>query len=86
MGKIYNSVTELIGGTPLLKANNFIKTNDLKTNILVKLEYFNPGGSVKDRIALAMIEDAENRGLLKPGSWMCRIPIWLINTKTWPLC
>ena len=59
MGKIYNSVTELIGGTPLLKANHFIKVNDLKANILVKLEYFNPAGSVKDRIAKAMIEQAE---------------------------
>ena len=59
MGKIYNSVTELIGGTPLLKANNFIKANDLKANILVKLEYFNPAGSVKDRIAKAMLDQAD---------------------------
>ena len=68
MGNIYNSVTELIGGTPLLKANNFIKANDLKANLLVKLEYFNPAGSVKDRIAKAMIDDAEEKGLLKEGS------------------
>lgn len=68
MGKIYNSVTELIGGTPLLKANNFIKANDLKANILVKLEYFNPAGSVKDRIAKAMIEQAEKDGKLKENS------------------
>ena len=68
MGKIYNSVTELIGGTPLLKANNFIKANGLKANIFVKLEYFNPAGSVKDRIAKAMVDDAEAKGLLKPGS------------------
>ena len=68
MGKIYNSVTELIGGTPLLKANHFIKVNDLKANILVKLEYFNPAGSVKDRIAKAMIEQAEKEGLLTKES------------------
>ena len=68
MGKIYNSVTELIGGTPLLKANNFIKANGLKANIFVKLEYFNPAGSVKDRIAKAMIEQAEKDGKFKPGA------------------
>ena len=68
MGKIYNNVTELIGHTPLLKANRFIKANDLKANILVKLEYFNPAGSVKDRIAKAMIDQAEKEGKLKPGS------------------
>ena len=68
MGKVYNSVTELIGGTPLLKANNFIKANGLKANIFVKLEYFNPAGSVKDRIAKAMIEQAEKDGKLKPGA------------------
>ena len=68
MAKVYNSVTELIGGTPLLKANNFIKANDLKANIYVKLEYFNPAGSVKDRIAKAMIEKAEKDGKLKPGA------------------
>ena len=68
MGKIYHSVTELIGGTPLLQANNFIKANDLKANILVKLEYFNPAGSVKDRIAKAMIEQAEKEGKLTKDS------------------
>ena len=68
MGNIYNSVTELIGGTPLLKANNFIKANDLKANLLVKLEYFNPAGSVKDRIAKAMIEQAEKDGKLTKDS------------------
>ncbi|TYZ22211.1 cysteine synthase A [Selenomonas ruminis] len=68
MGNIYNSVTELIGGTPLLKANNFTKANDLKANILVKLEYFNPAGSVKDRIAKAMIEQAEKDGKLTKDS------------------
>lgn len=68
MGKIYNSVAELIGHTPLLQANNFSRANNLKANILVKLEYFNPAGSVKDRIAKAMIEQAEKEGKLKPGS------------------
>ena len=68
MGKIYNSVAELIGHTPLLQANNFSKANNLKANILVKLEYFNPAGSVEDRIAKAMIEQAEKEGKLKPGS------------------
>jgi cysteine synthase len=68
MGKIYNSITELIGGTPLLKANNFIKVNGLEADILVKLEYFNPAGSVKDRIAKAMIEKAEKAGLLNKDS------------------
>ena len=68
MAKIYQSVTELIGKTPLLQANNFIKANDLPANVLVKLEYFNPAGSVKDRIAKAMIEQAEKEGKLKPGS------------------
>ena len=62
MAKVYQSVTELIGNTPLLKANNFIKVNGLKANIFVKLEYFNPAGSVKDRIAKAMIEKAEKEG------------------------
>lgn len=67
MAKIYNSLTELIGNTPLLEVKNIEKAENLKAKIIVKLEYFNPGGSVKDRIALAMIEDAENKGLLKPG-------------------
>ena len=68
MGKIYQSITELIGHTPLLQANNFIKANKLEANILVKLEYFNPAGSVKDRIAKAMIEDAEKKGILTKDS------------------
>lgn len=68
MSKIYNSVTELIGNTPLLKANNFIRANGLNANILVKLEYFNPAGSVKDRIAKAMIEQAEQEGKLTKDS------------------
>lgn len=68
MAKIYNSLTDLIGKTPILKANNFIKAEDVNANILTKLEYFNPAGSVKDRIAKNMIEDAEAKGLLKPGA------------------
>lgn len=68
MAKIYESITELIGKTPLLHANRFQKANDLPANLLVKLEYFNPAGSVKDRIAYAMITEAEQKGLLKPGS------------------
>lgn len=68
MSKIYKSVTELIGGTPILEAKNFSKLFNLKAKILVKLEYFNPAGSVKDRIAKAMIEKAEREGILKPGS------------------
>ena len=62
---VYNSLTELIGNTPLLKVKSF---PGQKADILVKLEYFNPGGSVKDRIALEMIEDAERRGVLSPGA------------------
>lgn len=67
MSKVAKSLTELVGNTPLLEINNFVAKQQLKARILVKLEYFNPAGSVKDRVALAMIEDAEQRGLLKPG-------------------
>ncbi|HBH94733.1 MAG TPA: cysteine synthase A, partial [Ruminococcaceae bacterium] len=66
--KIYEKLTDLIGKTPLLRLNNYIKANELEADILAKLEYFNPAGSVKDRIAKAMIEDAEQKGLLKPDS------------------
>ena len=68
MGKIYDSVTELIGKTPLLRAKNFAKANGLEADILVKLEYFNPAGSVKDRIAIAMVEQAEKSGKLTKDS------------------
>lgn len=68
MAKVYHSLTELIGKTPLLELANYEKKHALKAGILAKLEYFNPAGSVKDRIALAMINDAEARGVLKPGS------------------
>lgn len=68
MAKIAQRLTDLIGGTPLLALNNYGRALDLPANILVKLEYFNPAGSAKDRIAFAMIEAAEAKGLLKPGS------------------
>lgn len=64
---IYNSITELIGNTPLLRLNNYAKKCGLNAEIIAKLEYLNPAGSVKDRVALNMVLDAEERGLLKPG-------------------
>ena len=67
MNTIAHSLTDLIGNTPLLKPCNFINNENLKANLLLKLEYFNPAGSVKDRVALSMIEDAEKKGLLMPG-------------------
>ena len=66
--KVYEKITELIGNTPLLKLSNYIKNHSLEADIYAKLEYFNPAGSVKDRIARAMIDDAEAKGLLKEGS------------------
>ena len=68
MTKIAKQLTELIGNTPLLELSKFSEAHSLQSPIIAKVEYFNPGGSVKDRIALAMIEDAEQRGLLKPGA------------------
>ncbi|MBR1506102.1 MAG: cysteine synthase A [Prevotella sp.] len=68
MAKIAKQLTELIGNTPLLELNKFSQEKGLQTSVVAKVEYFNPGGSVKDRIALAMIEDAEKRGVLKPGA------------------
>ncbi|WP_443703085.1 cysteine synthase A [Prevotella sp.] len=65
---IAKRLTDLIGRTPLLELNRFSATNEIDTPIIAKVEYFNPGGSVKDRIALAMIEDAEEKGILKPGA------------------
>lgn len=65
--KVYEELTELIGGTPLLKLNHLMEKEALKANLFGKLEFFNPGGSVKDRIALSMILDAEEKGLLAPG-------------------
>lgn len=66
--RIYRKATELIGNTPLLELGNYEKAKGLEATILAKLEYLNPAGSVKDRIALAMLDDAEQRGLLKPDS------------------
>ena len=68
MTKVAKQLTELIGNTPLLELGKFSTAKGLHTPIVAKVEYFNPGGSVKDRIALAMIEDAEQRGILKPGA------------------
>lgn len=68
MAKIYQKVTDLIGGTPLMELTNFEKANELQATVLGKLEYFNPAGSVKDRIAKAMIDEAEAQGKLKPGA------------------
>ena len=68
MAKIVKSLTELIGNTPLLSLTNYNKKHAPNAEIIVKLEYFNPAGSVKDRIGKALIEDAEQKGFLKPGS------------------
>ena len=68
MTKIAKKLTELIGNTPLLELNKYSEAKGLDTPVIAKVEFFNPGGSVKDRIALAMIEDAEERGLLQPGA------------------
>jgi cysteine synthase A len=66
--RTFDKITDLIGNTPILKLNNYIALNELPANIYAKLEYFNPAGSVKDRIAKAMIDDAEAKGALKPGA------------------
>lgn len=68
MAKIAKQLTELVGNTPLLELKNFNEKKDLQATIIAKLEYFNPAGSVKDRVALAMIEDAEAKGILQPGA------------------
>ena len=66
--KVYNKITDIIGSTPLLKLSNFIEENKLEADIFAKLEYFNPAGSVKDRIAKAMIDEAEAKGIIKQGA------------------
>lgn len=66
--RVYRKITDLIGGTPLLELTNYEKANELNAKIYAKLEYFNPAGSVKDRIAKAMLDDAEEKDLLKPGA------------------
>lgn len=68
MAKIAKQLTELIGGTPLLQLGKLSRDNGIDNPVIAKVEFFNPGGSVKDRIALAMIEDAEEKGILKPGA------------------
>ena len=68
MTKIAKKLTDLVGNTPLLELGKFSTLKGLKTPVIAKVEYFNPGGSVKDRVALAMIEDAEAKGILKPGA------------------
>ncbi|WP_294470813.1 cysteine synthase A [uncultured Bacteroides sp.] len=68
MEKIAKKLTDLVGNTPLLELGNYNKSNNLKARLVVKIESFNPAGSVKDRIALAMVEDAETKGVLKPGA------------------
>lgn len=68
MEKIAGKLTDLVGNTPLLELTNYSKRHGLKARLVVKLEYFNPAGSVKDRVALAMIEDAEQKGILTPGT------------------
>ena len=65
--KIYSSIAELVGNTPLVELGNYEKQHDLHARVLAKLEYFNPSGSVKDRAALSMILDAEKKGKIKPG-------------------
>ena len=67
MAKIYTSIDQLVGNTPLLELNNIAREKQLGARLLAKLEYLNPAGSVKDRVALQMILDAEEKGLLKPG-------------------
>ena len=68
MAKIAKQLIELIGNTPLLELNKYSEAKGIETSLIAKVEFFNPGGSVKDRIALAMIEDAETKGILKPGA------------------
>ena len=83
MAKIYATADELIGGTPLLELSHLEKELGLKARVLAKLEYLNPAGSVKDRIAKAMIDDAEATGKLKPGSVIIEPPPE-IPASVWP--
>ena len=80
MEKIARKLTDLVGNTPLLELSNYNTSNDLKARLIVKIESFNPAGSVKDRIALAMIEDAETKGILHPEQLSLNrpvgIPVW----------
>ena len=83
MENIYTSAAQLIGHTPLLELTHLEKKYDLKARLLAKLEYFNPAGSVKDRVALAMIEDAEQKGLLTPSPSSLSPPP-AIPASAWP--
>lgn len=82
MGKIYRSITELVGKTPLLELANYEKKHDLSAKLLVKLEYFNPNQSIKDRTALNMIEEAEKKGLIKPGGYFGRDDEWKYRNRS----
>ena len=79
MTKIAKKLSDLIGSTPLVELTGIEKNNQLNAQIIAKLEYFNPAGSVKDRIAYAMVEDAEKNGLLQPGATNLRaeIRVWV---------
>ena len=91
--RIYSSLTELIGHTPLLEVRRIAKAEKLKAKVIVKIESFNPGGSVKDRAALSMIETAEKEGRLKPGSLIIEPTsgntgiglAWIASLKGYPL-
>ena len=79
MEKIARKLTDLVGNTPLLELSNYNTSNDLKARLIVKIESFNPAGSVKDRVALAMIEDAETKGILHPGATIIEPTLSLIH-------
>ena len=83
MGKIYTSVEQLIGGTPLLELTRITKQEGLQATLLAKLEYLNPAGSAKDRVAKAMLDDAEARGLLQPDSVIIEPPR-ATRASAWP--
>ena len=83
MAKIANNLTELIGGTPLMKLAGYSRKYGLQREVVAKLESFNPAGSVKDRVGLAMIEDAEARGALKPGATIIEPTIIFISVFNW---
>ena len=83
MSKIYTAADQLIGHTPLLELSHIEKEEQLPAHVIAKLEYFNPAGSVKDRIAKKMIDDAEAKGLLKEGSVIIEPPA--IQALVWPL-
>ena len=82
MAKIFKKITDLIGNTPLVELSKYSEKRGLKKPVVAKVEFFNPGGSVKDRIALAMIEDAEKKGLLKPGATIIEQQV---VTRVWDL-